>query len=379
MKKEIGHLNSKQGHWLISKPVDLLVLLLPVWALWLVFFSNTTFFQNIQLPLWAWVVFILGVDVGHVWSSLFRTYLDPEEFKTHKKLLILTPIILFVASVTVLSFSMLWFWRLMAYVAVFHFIKQQFGFVALYKLKAGEKRKQLLSDKRIIYLATLYPVVYWHFNSDASFNWFMGNDFFQLHALFKNQVAVQTIFEILNWGYWGLIAIWLSFEIKAILKGERVSIGKILWVLTTALNWWFGIVYFNSDVIFSVSNVVAHGIPYVALIYFYNLKKKELMAQVNMKVIWRLRWIAILLFTIILAAIVEEYFWDMFVYREHHQFFETILPYNWNQTTTKWGLVFAVAILALPQQTHYIIDGFIWKMNAKNKFLKPIFKPKNES
>jgi hypothetical protein len=43
-------------------------------------------------------------------------------------------------------------------------------------------------------------------------------------------------------------------------------------------------------------------------------------------------------------------------------------------------VIFAIAILAMPQQVHYIVDGFIWKMNDKNPYLKPIFKPKkNES
>lgn len=380
MKKETGHLNSKPGNWLMSKWLDLLVLFLPVWALWIVFFSNAAYFKSIDLPLWAWVLFILGIDVSHVWSSLFRSYLVKDEFQAQKKILILAPIIAIVGSVILISISVPTFWRVMAYLAVFHFIKQQYGFVALYKLKRQEKRKQLLSDKYIIYIATIYPVVFWHFNSASNFNWFAANDFFALHTLLGNAASVlPMVFSVLNVIYWVLMAAWLLQEVSAIRKGEKVATGKLFWVLTTAVNWWFGIVYFNSDVIFSISNVVAHGIPYLALVYFYRLKKQELQTFNKPSFLWRFRWVFTLLFTVVIAALVEEYFWDMLIYRERTSFFENIYPYNWSQVKERWWLIIAMALLALPQQVHYIIDGFIWKMNSKNKYLKPIFKPNNES
>lgn len=372
-------MNFSRKNWLISAPADLLILFAPVWVLWLVFFSDAPYFQSLELPVWAWVVFILGIDVSHVWSSLFRTYLEKDEYQNHRKLLLLTPIIAFALSLFLMSFSMVWFWRIMAYIAVFHFIKQQYGFVALYKLKAGEKRKQIISDKWIIYIATVYPVLFWHFNSDAQFNWFVSNDFLPAHLLFKDSALIASIFQIGNVIYWGIIGAWLFFELRSLSKKEIVSIGKLVWVLTTALNWWFGIVYFNSDVIFSISNVVAHGIPYIALIYFYKVRKEAVIANQSPLLSKKAKWMLTLLFTIILAALIEEYFWDMFVYREHSLFFEEIYPYHWNQLKEKWWIIVAIAILALPQQVHYVIDGFIWKMNSKNKYLKPIFKPKDES
>ena len=79
------------------------------------------------------------------------------------------------------------------------------------------------------------------------------------------------------------------------------------------------------------------------------------------------------------GSICTEYFWDMFIYREHIAFFENIHPYRWDQLANEWGIIVGVAILALPQQVHYIVDGFIWRMNGKNQYLKPIFKSKDES
>lgn len=377
MKMETGRLNTK--NWLVSRTADLLLLLGPVWVLWVYFFVSDTDWQNIEFPVWAWFIFILGIDVSHVWSSVFRSYAVKDEFQAQKKVLILAPIIAFALSVCFLSFSQLWFWRIMAYLAVFHFIKQQYGFVALYRLKAGEKRKQLISDKLIIYTSTIYPVVFWHFNATSSFNWFVEGDFLPVHSLLGNPDLLSMIFTVANYLFWGLIIAWLIQEVIALRNNEIVSTGKLLWIITTAINWWFGIVYFNSDVVFSISNVVAHGIPYMVLIYHYREQKDQIIRSVKHSWNWKVKWALILVATIFLAAFVEEYFWDMFVYREHAPLFETVLPYSWEQLSGKAELIIAVALLALPQQIHYIIDGYIWKMNAKNKYLKSVFTGSNES
>lgn len=372
MKKVIGRLNSKQDSWLFSKSLDLAFLFLPVWIVWIVFLSNGSYYQQLELPVWAWFIFILGIDVSHVWSSLFRTYSNKEEFTAHKTLLIIAPIILFVSSASLLYFSTQWFWRVMAYIAVFHFIKQQYGFLALYRYRKGQRNKRRISDKLLIYVATIYPVVYWHFNSHSRFNWFIENDFFPIDQWIGSEAVITSIFFALNCIYWIFIGTWVFQEVFQKDK-EQVSTGKILWGLTTAINWWFGIVYFNSDLVFSISNVVAHGIPYILLICFYDLRKRKVKTKIQRNILPILKRIGFILLVIFAAAFVEEYFWDMLVYREHASIFERIFPYHWDQLNYTWSLSIAVAILALPQQVHYITDGFIWKMNAKNKYLKPIF------
>ena len=48
-----------------------------------------------------------------------------------------------------------------------------------------------------------------------------------------------------------------------------LNIGKDIVVATTAVCWYVGIVFFNSDYAFTVTNVIIHGVPYFALIYVY--------------------------------------------------------------------------------------------------------------
>ncbi|MEM1136647.1 MAG: hypothetical protein AAGI07_12490, partial [Bacteroidota bacterium] len=272
----------KNRKWLFSKSIDILFLLLPVWVCWLVCFSLPESILYKELPLWFWVVFILGIDVSHVWSTIFRTYLDKEEFELHKTLLLFTPFVAFLFLFCLAFISHLWFWRFLAYLALYHFIKQQYGFLALYKAKFKQNLHQkILQDKWVIYFSMVYPVIFWHLSGNRVFNWFVQGDFFIPFTkipdnLYSISTNIGNILQVANILYWMVIATWLAEEVLLSLnKKQPIAIGKILWLVTTACNWYLGIVYFNSDIAFSLTNVVAHGIPYIVLIFFYVEKKKQ--------------------------------------------------------------------------------------------------------
>lgn len=347
------------SNWIFSKRYDLTWLFVPVWATWIVMFLLPDKWISMELPLWVWVVFVLGIDVSHVWSTLFRTYLDREEFGNHRKLLILAPILAFLGAAAISWISMALFWRVLAYVAVFHFVKQQYGFMRIYKAKARDFRKQWISDNFVIYMSMLYPVFFWHVNPDRQFSWFISGDFIQWQA------------NLLPWHHGLVIALYfvilLAWLIQEIYRSRKQSFptGKVLWILTTAGNWYIGIVYFNSDLVFTITNVVAHGVPYMALVLFYQRQKFKIKAL-------RIRHFQYVLFVIggvLILALGEEYFWDLLVNKENGDFFASFLPYFESMPALHWQ-VLATAVLSVPQITHYIVDGFIWKSNEKNPYLK---------
>lgn len=355
--------------WLFSKKMDLLTLYLPVWICWVVLLSLPDSTLQADIPIWVWVLFVLGIDVGHVWSTIFRTYLDKQEFKNHQLLLITAPILSF-GLVTLLAwYSVALFWRALAYLAVFHFIKQQYGFLALYKTKARDWAIQKkIKDKFIIYFATLYPVLYWHFANDLHFTWFAPDDFVPLHTLLPfSESSLVFLFSITNVIYWIVILLWLMEEIKT---SAVFQWGKILWVFTTATNWYGGIVYFNSDLAFTLTNVIAHGLPYLALIIYYN-NKKEAIKTATARSVWRIT--AIILPVVFVLAWLEEYWWDRLVYGDRPDFFGAVLPYTNDILQHPLSLAIAIGVLTLPQMTHYIIDGFIWKSSAANPYVKQVF------
>ncbi len=349
------------NHWLISKRVDLLVLLLPVWVCWAVFFLLPSSIIQADPPIWVWVVFVVGIDVSHVWSTLFRTYMDKEEFQNHKKRLLLIPPLCFAGAFLLSSVSFEFFWRCLAYVAVYHFIKQQYGFMRIYKAKARDFRRKIFNDNFIIYLSMLYPVLYWHLNLDRNFNWFIENDFLQPQL---SEGLLAGFNWIGNALFIGLLTAWL---IEELLRKGSIALGKVLWVLTTAGNWFIGIVYFNSDLVFTVTNVVAHGIPYLALVIFYQNRKHSLLKKSTNVLKYGLTVVGVVL----LLALSEEYLWDFFVYQENTTFFSSFLAYPDQAFSLGWQHL-ALALLSVPQTTHYILDGFIWKNNSSNPHLKTV-------
>lgn len=355
--------------WLFSRNIDLTALYLPIWLCWIVLLSLPTEIIQSDIPLWVWVVFVLFIDVGHVWSTIFRTYLDKEEFGRHRNLLLLAPVLSVLVVSLIAWMSTFWFWRLLAYLALFHFVKQQYGFLALYKLKAKDFGiKKIFQDKWVLYWATLYPVFYWHVADGINFSWFVTDDFIKLSPLiWGSQSFGAVIFPLLNSLYWFLIIGW---AIEEVLRSETFNTGKILWMLTTAINWYGGIVYFNSDLVFTVSNVVAHGIPYLTLIVYYQYQKTTLKAA-TVASIWRIA--AVILPIVFVLGWLEEYCWDMFIYGDRPNFFGAVFSYPFELLENPLYQAIGIAFLTLPQLTHYIIDGFIWKSNAANPYVKQIF------
>ncbi|WP_462248351.1 hypothetical protein [Ekhidna sp.] len=356
-----------KSQWLFGKYPDLLVLFVPVWACWLISFSLPEQVLMSDVPLWVWVTVVVGIDVSHVWSSIHRTYLDKEEFSNHRKLFIVAPILSFVLSFGLAAISIDLFWRCLAYVAVFHFVKQQFGFMRIYKARAQDFRKKVIGDNFIIYLSMLYPIFYWHTQPDLDFAWFVHGDFIQLPAWNIDRLLVK---QVGNWCYFGLIGFWLVEEIQSSIKEKQeFPIGKCLWVLTTVGNWFLGIVYFNSDLVFTITNVVAHGVPYLALVIFYQTKKQDIKAPKR----WNsyAKTTLIIVISVLALALAEEYLWDVMVYRENESFFGSLIAYP-DELPSLIIQLLSIGLLAIPQVTHYILDGFIWKNNAKNPYLKKI-------
>jgi len=191
--------------WLFSKTTDLFLLGLPVWFCWLVCFSLPEETLNRELPVWTWVVIVICIDVSHVWSTLFRTYLDKDEFSNHSRLLKTAPLISFGLCFLAAAVSISLFWSMLAYLALYHFVKQQYGFMQLYRAKYGRIQiKKLFSDKFIIYMSMLYPVLFWHINYDREFEWFVSGDFIRLNFDFLigvkpwiNRIGLSLYFVLL--------------------------------------------------------------------------------------------------------------------------------------------------------------------------------------
>lgn len=338
-----------QSKWLFSREIDLSVFLgSAVLSLVLLAVGWRFGFLNEDTPDWTWISAILLIDVAHVWSTSFRVYFDREELKERFWLYLLVPVFGYAVGVALYSEGALTFWRCLAYLAVFHFVRQQYGWVALYRRKLNEtSRLTWWIDAAAVYLATVYPLVFWMTNQ-RNFSWFVENDFFVLPALVEKILFPVYLLALLS--YFGK-SVYLYF------KDGFLNTGKDIVVLTTAVCWYTGIVALNSDYAFTVMNVIIHGVPYFALIYFYARARREKTGKIYKTLSHN--WF-IFLMTLWFFAYAEELIWHRGVWHERNWLFGA----NWELAAWK---MYLVPLLAVPQLTHYILDGFIWRRKEREK------------
>jgi hypothetical protein len=296
-------------------------------------------------PEWTWVVAVLLVDVAHVWSTGFRTYFDAAEIRRRPWLYLGTPALAWCVGVALYGHSGALFWRVLAYLAVWHFVRQQYGWVALYRAKNGDPPGwHRWLDTLTIYLLTLYPLAYWHAHLPRKFWWFLSQDF---------AAAPAGLAALLAPAYWGCLALYSLRSLASWLGHGKVSPGKDMVVFTTWFCWYVGIVALNSDYAFTVTNVLIHGIPYMALVYCYRAPGAGRRTPP-----W---WLFLL--TLWAIAYCEELLWDRALWHERSWLFGA----SWEVQDLH---PFLVPLLATPQITHYVLDGFIWKRRHNPKLFE---------
>jgi membrane protease YdiL (CAAX protease family) len=130
-------------------------------------------------------------------------------------------------------------------------------------------------------------------------------------------------------------------------------------MVATASCWWLGIVVFDSDYVFTVTNVIIHGVPYFVLTQRYaRASGRGLAGRIALHGL-----VPVLLFCLVFA-LAEEALWDRWVWHEHAEYFGEVFP------LTSSVLTFVVPLLALPQASHYVLDGFLWRVRRENLVLR---------
>lgn len=415
MEGEVGTTRSRsirgQGPWIFSPAVDLFAFLgSAVLSLVLLLIGATQGWLNTTSPEWTWVTCVLAVDVAHVWSTAFRAYFEPVEWNRRPMFLLFVPIASAILASSLYSRDAELFWRCLAYLAVWHFLRQQQGWVAWYRRKGNEPLGwELWVDRIAIYAAMLYPLVYWHTHLPRQFDWFTAGDFALIPKGIERLAWPIYLLSLTAYGLKSLRDFWRG----------KPRIGKDIVVITTAMCWYLGIVTFNSDYAFTVTNVLIHGIPYLVLIIWYRAEQPlsrsdasastsvaresgssislesrsirgeseecQIVADESWSELFALgderatsrsplatsgavsgapsllgartrRWLRaglIVLATVWLLAYLEELLWDRFVWQERSWLFgvpSTLESHTW-----------LTPLLAVPQITHYLMDGFLWR------------------
>lgn len=323
--------------WMHSARFDLLwILAPPFFAVLLVALLQAFFPVYMKEPLHpgVWLLTVVGIDVAHVYSTVYRAGMKP-------RLLWVVPLTGFIIGFLLYGLEPTVFWRALAYLAVFHFVRQPYGIMRFYQ----KGQRSTVLDRLAIYGASLYPLIVWHLGAAREFGWFMTGDIFVWNA--------SWLLPYVHAAALGLALAYLAQEWKA----QNKNLPKNLVIVGTAAAWGFGIVIWNNDLAFTLTNIISHGVPYMAMIWIFNGAK---FWRPDSRTDWR--WVAPLLFvlTLFFLAYIEEGFWDAWVWSDHPQIFPWF-SYHF-QPVAETSLAWIVPLLALPQLTHYVLDGFLWRL-----------------
>lgn len=317
-------------------------------ALAVVALGHVLGFGGGALPEWGFLLFVLGVDVAHVYATLFRTYFDAGELRARPLRYVLVPLAAYALGAAAYAAGPELFWRALAYLALFHFVRQEIGWLRVQRAKAKPARFDARLDELALYVSTLYPLAVWHAApAGRHFSWFVLGDFVALPAL----TAVLPALSAAALAVLALFVarqLWLAMDRGVLRPLPCLIIGK------TALIWYVGIVYCNSDFDFTVTNVLAHGVPYFALLFGYARAQAEVRpAALGSRLI--AGGLAAFVAVLLGLAALEEWSWDFFVNHEHAPWF----GHGPELAPAALGLL--VPLLAVPQLTHYVLDARLWR------------------
>ena len=340
------------GRWIVSPGVDLAALALPALATGVVLVLP----QPEGLSLWNFLWLVVAFDVAHVWATVYLTYGDAAVVKRRPLLLWLPIPLAFFAAFRLHEHSPTLYWTALAYVAIHHFASQQYGFVAVYRAlgpKAGAYDRSL--DKLTLWTGALVPVIAWH-ASPAGFDWFGHGEEF-LAPL--DPGLIPDLYLV----YAGTGLTYVGRQVQLATRGA-FNLPKNAWMLASWSSWAVGLAWADHPLVALAAINLLHGVPFLFLVFVRVRRRYAAEPEASGLVPWLVRNPWSFVAPLIAIALLEELLWEGLVWGNYVALWTELDP-------TATSLV--VALLALPQTVHYVLDGWIWKMDGSNPDLQLLF------
>lgn len=319
--------------WIISAPDDLIWFIGSVAASYLILgLAHVGVSPFTLLLIWAFIF-----DGTHFFGTLSRTYFDTEERQLHPRLLWgslalfgLGPALYFSGCGRLFfTFAGLW--------AYYHLVKQQYGFMMLYKNKNGDLAPlDNVIDRTFLALALWYPFA----------NFMLNNPQLQLGG-FPTSDVLGVIVDWMLW--WGLLGVSLAFvgrQFQKLWRGGSLNWPKLLLLAAAIPMHWTVFALVRRDIfgyiLATPALTIFHNIQYHRLIWFHNRNKYKADDAVQ-----RYGWATVISRRFTVYAAVALAFTLIYQVPRY-----LLFPSDGWLASFFWGYTFI----------HYFLDGRIWRV-----------------
>jgi len=258
--------------WLVGPRTDVCWFILPAIAGYLCLYVNVALGVSSFLIWWFWNLFLNG---PHFWATISRTYLDRDEWRTRRPVLLrglgwflVGPAAIALTLATGSPGPFLAFWLFQVLWAYFHVSRQHWGFVALYrKLNAEPDGSEGQADYWIFHLLMFGPIL----------AWFIRYPELREHLALAAapSPAEQVVLNLTTALVVGAVAFYLWKEIDAFARRGTINLPKtlvllayvplhLLLLLHPTVAGRYDILLFNAVI------TLPHNLQYLAIVWFHN-------------------------------------------------------------------------------------------------------------
>ena len=250
------------SRWIIGPRDDLLWFIGPVVLCYLLLSLQIAGFGALASIFLIWTYLF---DSPHVFSTFTRTYLDREERRQRRRLLLGSLVLLLVGPLAVLLKVGAFFFVVSILWSHFHQIKQHYGFAVLYKKKNDDiEPADNKLDNLFLFSAFLYPALIFSLNTMAVWRRLLA-PLPSLISFLRVSLLVLTAV---------VAAVWLGRQVQRLWARRSLNLPKYaLFAATIPLHWAVLLNTTTRNWFVAVSVIAPlHTLQYHRLMWFYDRK-----------------------------------------------------------------------------------------------------------
>ncbi len=271
------------------------------------------------------------IDSGHVYTTIWRTWLHPEEVKSRAGYWFFP--LLFCAVFTMWFYLEIpYLWAFVVYATFYHHARQVYGFSKWYQKL--NRRNDKFSDY-VIYFLALFPLIIYHFRPEAIGNYYTENDLFLY--------PWNELRDVLLFIYFAAVFGWIFREMKLWQSGIRET-NRIFSIACPGIIYAYCFLVGTTITQILFPLLFLHGVAYFGVMG-QSLRRTQ--KRFNGK------YLAIL--TVLVTAVVFGL--------SEAWFEENIVPRGLGDNA--WLSALVVGISLTPLFCHYAFDAIIWRKNHR--------------